>query len=374
MHPGNQKSSGGVPLVGPSGQVGSSESGSGEMFYQMGGSGVNSSMPASLASMDPAAAPLFYHNSAQALQRHPQTQQANFSRTSYPHPTAVPQHRAQAPPPQHRGHQPGNKHWPPPVISGGSGSYGSNGGGGGVGGLYGYANFGQDGQYLASWMNRAPRSSDYAEQFYRQGQQTWPNVSESGLQYSERGATERAAGSYGGNYYTHGMNFPTGGDSNDQANKSDWPIYMSESSSIREHKANLDAIAALLHPETSPLSDGSFGRRGYVQSEPSSLSGYAQRPLYEGGGGGSDHVAGERGEHHGKQRNVAVVGEEEVVEVENGDKGTSAASSEEKGADERAKSEGKGNRDEGGGKAASRPRKLIILRGLPGSGKTTLAK
>ena len=347
------------------------------MFYQMGGSGVNSSMPAALGHMDPATASMYYQNTADVLQHQAQARQTGFARTGYPHPPAVQHHQAHTPV-QHGGNQPqpgGNKHWPPTVISGGNNTYS-----GGGGGMYGYTNFGQDGQYYGSWMNSGPRPGDYMDQFYRSGQQSWPNISESGLQYNGERETGTGTGtmrSYGGDYYSHVMGSLAGGDSNEGAKKSDWPMYPSESGSIQEHKANLDAIAALLHPETSPLSDGQFSRHSYVRSEPSSLSnlaGLVQRQSYEGEGVSGHVGGGDRVEHRGKRDVSAAIGEERAGsgEGQNAGKGQSTAGGEVRrgGSDKKTRSE----RVKVGEGRGSKPKKLIILRGLPGSGKTTLAR
>ena len=115
-----------------------------------------------------------------------------------------------------------------------------------------------------------------------------------------------------------------------------------------EERGKMDTVSALIQPERSPLSG--LIRYGHIESEPSS-----SKPSTDGHHGRSVGGApGNKVDAHGKKA-VAHTGSR----VGRTTSGT---------IDERRSEKSSGVKSDRG------PRKLIILRGLPGSGKTTLAR
>ena len=336
--PGNQKTTSTSRSVAGGGAT--VESGNQQLFYQMGGSAATPMT--SIGSADS-----LYRRTGAPLLPQPLPQVRN-TKVNYQTQFQSPAHRSQ---PQYGGgvqqqghHQSSQqKQWHPAMAPGS---------GGGVG-LYGYPDVRPSDQYFSSsWMNPRQATNDFSEQYYTQGQQKWPNYSDNELRYGNSDRTGNPVPNYGGSYLSPAMTSLLG-EPHEQM-KSDWPVYASAASgsngTIGDGRGNMGAISKLLQPP--PMSSNSFSRRDPSQSEPS-LSNMA---------GAQQHQAG--GSHH------------------------AAVESDQHGRKEVAASNSEGGRSDGGVAAEKRkvsverdsklkesgPKKLIILRGLPGSGKTTLAK
>jgi hypothetical protein len=125
-----------------------------------------------------------------------------------------------------------------------------------------------------------------------------------------------------------------------------------------DERGNMDAISALLQPATVTSSSSSslssdFGRYGHFQSEPS-LTRLQTTNAHRGhDGNGRGDAPGNKVDPHGRKTGVIGSGSSGAANVTTQSRKGSGGS------------EVKGD---GGSK------KLIILRGLPGSGKTTLAR
>ena len=322
-------------------------------FYQMGGSNVTS-MPA-MGSLDPSTSPslLYYHRQAalhqQQQQQQQQQRQLQQSRIIQPsqfqprpphnyqsHSHSQYQVRQQArggqlPQSQHQQQtQPQQQQWHSAVGTGNSGATS----------LYGYPEMRENDPYFANWMNPAPAQSSYTDQFHVQGQQNWPNIGEASLPYQEREVKTQNSLSYGGGTYPRpGMNSLLG-DPPDHA-KLEWPLY-APGRGINE-RTSVDPVSALLHPpgtaDRSPMSS-KFGSQGlvHVHSEPSFPKQADSHQRREG----------EKAEPHGSRKDGAP--------ASGGKSGNTGTGNRKKMSD------------------TNRPKKLIILRGLPGSGKTTLAR
>lgn len=268
-----------------------------------------------------------------------------------------------APPPRQPAPPPGQP-TPPQQKQWQTGPAVGTGGNRGGGNLYGYPDIrGVAGdQFFSSWMNPGRPTSDYVDQYYNnmQGQQNWPNIGEAEMWQK----TQNPSTDYGG-----GTHLPPGmssllGDPDERNSRSEWPLYApgSNSGTIGDCRGKLDPMsAALLQPLAPP--NTSFGRHGPVQSELSFSSnaiGQGHRKFQEGeshhgGGGGVTRVNG--------RSNVGPFGEERARVGDSSGEVQRVAS---------GKSMESGRSD--GGASDGGPRKLVILRGLPGSGKTTLAR
>lgn len=336
-------------------------------FYQLGGSTVNS-MPA-LNALEPNS--YFYHQALQPPQRstatNMQQQQHQYQLQSQSHshskfqPQSHSQVQAQA---QYRAQQQQQ------AQRMGTGN-----------GIYGYSGLRPNDPLLASWMNSSSRQSDFSNttntknsQFYstlqQPGQhQNWPNVMDGGgktasLQqyHQQQQQSPNPLPSYRG---TGGYSLHTPvsnsllGVQGDQSHKSDWSMYSVDGSSANsgggDGRGNMDPISALLlQPERAmtssslSLSSSDFGRYGYVQSEPS-LSKLQMSNAHHRGHNSRGDAPGNKVDPHGRKTGA-----------NSGSSGAATQSGKGSGG-----SEVKGD---GGSK------KLIILRGLPGSGKTTLAR
>ena len=372
--PGNQRRAGGgtnmagvhndnVPLHGQATQQKQQVQGG---FYQLGGSAVNS-MPA-LNALEPSS--YFYHQALQPqrtnLQQQQQAQQqlhhqyqiqpqshshSQFQPPSHSQAQAQAQYRAQQ---QQQQQQQQAQHV-------GTGN-----------GMYGYSGMRPNDPFLANWMNSS-RPSDFSNatntknsQFYATlppGQhQNWPNVVSAGgkaatlQQYQQ--LQEHRAKTQNPNplpYSTGGYPVQTLnnllGNQSDHNLKPGWPVYSAggTSSSNSDERGKMDAISVLLQPERSLSSSNDFGRYGHIQSEPSLSKLQTNTSVHHGHNRGD--APGNKVDPHNRKTGAPVMGGAAST-VTQSSKGT--ASSEVKG--------------DGASK------KLIILRGLPGSGKTTLAR
>lgn len=231
---------------------------------------------------------------------------------------------------------------------------------GGSTGVYGYPNARPNNQFYSSWMNSRQGTGEYTNQFYLQGQQNWPNIGEAELRYREHGfdTNQNPGTNYDGSYLPPGM---TGllRDAN-ETSKSDWPLYTSGSSgAIGDYRSKMDIVSALLQPERTPVSSNSFTRQGPNQSEPSlaSMTSSQDRPYREG-----DSQRFNKDERlHCERKDTTPVGEGKGVV-------SKVALANERSKDSSSRESETKDRESSGTK------KLIILRGLPGSGKTTLAR
>ena len=344
-----------------------------DVFYQMGGNAVNS-MPA-LGSLNPpplpfpssapsphiggGSSPYFHH--PPNVHVHPHQQQIHNQahvRGNYP-PQLHTQHRGQA---QYRAHPQRQtavhvhqqKQWHPPTVGGGSG-----------GDMYGYPDVSGihvGDQFYSNWMKPGHPAGDYNQFYDMQGQQNWPNIGGPEMQQNQDKTRNRLV-DYRKEYLPSGMTSLLG-DPNEHSTRREWPVYTpgSNSGTIGNHRGNLDPISALLQP---PVPNGSFGRHGPVQSEPSLSSiviGQHQQKFQEGE---NHHGDATRVNHQG-QRNVAA---STKGKEERGDIYSAVASGSRRVESSDSSSLEPKVANSGGG-----PRKLIILRGLPGSGKTTLAR
>ena len=366
--PGNQRRAGGgssvagvhsdsIPLHVQTSQQQQQVPPAGHGFYQMGGSAVNS-MP-SLNELDPSS--YFYHqalppHNAQQQQQRQLHQQYQLQPQSHSHSQFQPQshskHGAQA---QYRAQQQQQQQQAQRM---GTDILGNE--------MYGYSGMRPNDPFFASWLNSS-RQSDFSNssnsgQFYAQppgGQQNWPNIGLTGgntaslQQYQQqqqeqhRVKTKQNPLPYGGSggYPPQPINSLMGNPS-EQNHKSGWPIYPAAGGgSIGEERGKMDAISALLQPERS-TSD--FSRYGPVQSEPSlsKMTGVHQRH--------NEGAPANKVEVHRRKTGPP-------VSIGGGVSGTGTVTS----------GKGSGNSEV---KVDGGSRKLIILRGLPGSGKTTLAR
>ena len=380
--PGNQRRAGGgtntagghgdnVPLHGHGQQKAPQVQGG---FYQLGGTVVNS-MPALSAALEPNS--YFYHQALQPPQQRGATTTNNMQQQALHHQYQLPpqshshskfqpqshsQVQAQA---QYRAQQQQQQQ----AQRMGTGN-----------GMYGYSGLRPNDPLLASWMNSSSRQSDFSNntnakngQFYptlqQPGQhQNWATVMDGGgktanlQQYHQQQQQNPNPLPYGGSggypLQAPVSNSLLGGQS-DQSRKSDWSMYSvapgSSSSGSGNERGNMDAISALLlQPEramtsSSSMSSSDFGRYGHVQSEPS-LSKLQTTNAHHRGHNSGGAAPGNKVDPHSRKTGV------------NSGSSGGAATQSGKGS---GGSEVKGD---GGSK------KLIILRGLPGSGKTTLAR
>ena len=338
-------------------------------FYQLGGSAVNS-MPA-LNALEPSS--YFYHQALQPqrtnlqqqaqqqLHHQYQLQPQSHSHSQFQtqaHSQAQAQAQVQA---QYRAQQQQQQQQQQAQRMG-TGVIGN--------GMYGYSGMRPNDPFLASWINSS-RQSDFSNttnpknsQFYatlQPGQhQNWPNVGNAGgkaasLQQYQQQQEHRVKTQnpnplpYGaGGYPLQAVNSLLGGQG-DQNHKPGWPVYSAGGSNASgsDERGKMDAISALLQPERSlSSSSNDFGRYGHIQSEPS-LTKLQTTSVHHGHYRGD--VPGNKVDPHG--RKIGVIG-------------SSAAS-----VTQSAK--GSGGSEV---KSDSGSKKLIILRGLPGSGKTTLAR
>ena len=332
-------------------------------FYQLGGSAVNS-MPA-LNALEPSS--YFYHQALQPqrtnlqqqvqqpLHHQYQLQPQSHSHSQFQHQAhsqaqAQAQYRAQQ---QQQQKQQQAQHMGTGVIGNG---------------MYGYSGIRPNDPFLTSWMNSS-KQGDFSNatntknsQFYATLQpsqrQNWPNVvggaggKAASLQQYQQHQEHRVKTQnpnplpYGaGAYPLQAVNSLLGGQG-DQNHKPGWPMYSAGGSNAsgNDERVKMDAISVLLQPERSQSSSSNnFGQYGHVQSEPS-LSKLQTTSVHHGHNRGD--VPGNKVDPHGRKTGVT-------------------SSSVAQSAKELGGSEVKGD---------SGSKKLIILRGLPGSGKTTLAR
>ena len=384
--PGNQRRAGGgtntagghgdnVPLHGHGQQKPPQVQGG---FYQLGGTAVNS-MPALSAALEPNS--YFYHQALQPPQQRGATTTNNMQQQALHHQYQLPpqshshskfqpqshsQAQAQA---QYRAQQQHQQQQQAQRMGTGNG-------------MYGYSGLRPNDPLLASWMNSSSRQSDFSNntnakngQFYptlqQPGQhQNWPTVMDGGgktanlQQYHQQQQQNPNPLPYGGSG-GYPLQAPVSnsllGGQGDQSRKSDWSMYSVAGSSSSggggNERGNMDAISSLLlQPEramtsssSSSMSSSDFGRYGHVQSEPS-LSKLQTTNAHHRGHNSGGAAPGNKVDPHGRKTGV-----------NSGSSGAAATQS------------GKGSggsevKGDGGSK------KLIILRGLPGSGKTTLAR
>ena len=397
--------------------------GGGGGFYQLGGSTVNS-MPA-LNTLEPSS--YFYHQALQppqptqqqrttaslqqqqAAQQQLQHQYQRQAAQSHSHSQFQPQSHSQA---QYQAQQQHAQRMRTGVIGNG---------------MYGYSGMRPNDPFLASWMNSS-RQSDFSNstntknsQFYaalqRPGQhQNWPNTIGGG------GGGGGIAAAGGGGKATHLQQYqqyqqeqhkvktqnpnpvppPYGsaggyplqapvtnisllGGQTDKSHKHGWPMYSAGAGGVSNattsggggagnanERGKMDPLSVLLQPEramsasSSQLSD--FGRYGHVQSEPSLSKLQTAATAVTGVHYGHTSTSS-RGDVPGNNNKVDPHGRKPGVIGS-----TSSASG---GGGTGSVTHAHSGKESGGSEVKgvdSGSKKLIILRGLPGSGKTTLAR